>query len=62
MALREWLLLLITFLVGLGALFYASGPRAGAAYGIGLVVFGVAVIYAFRLIKQHFDRVDGERH
>lgn len=62
MTLREWLLLLITFLIGLGALFYASGPRAGAAYGIGLVVFGVAVIYGFALVKQHFDRVDAERH
>ena len=62
MTLREWLLLLLTFVVGMGALFYASEPRAGAAYGIGLVVFGVAVIYAFRLIKQYFDRIDAGRH
>ena len=62
MTLRQWVLLLITLLVGLAALFYASGPRAGAAYGIGLVVFGVAVIYAFVLLKQHFDRIDAERH
>lgn len=58
MTLKEWLMLLATFLVGMGALFWASGSRGGTAYGVGLVVFGVAVIYAFRLIKEHFDRID----
>ena len=58
MTLREWLTLLVVTLVGLAALFYASGPRAGAGYGIGLVVFGAAVIYAFVLLRQHFDRAD----
>lgn len=58
MTLKEWLMLLATFLVGMGALFWASGSHDGPAYGVGLVVFGLAVIYAFRLIKEHFDRID----
>lgn len=58
MTIKEWLTLLATFLVGMAALFWASGGQDGATYGIGLVVFGVAVIYAFRQIKEHFDRID----
>lgn len=58
MTLKEWLMLLVTFVVGMGALFWAAGSRGGTAYGIGLVVFGVAAIYAFMQIKQHFDRID----
>ena len=61
MMLREWLTLLLTVLVGLGGLFYASAPGADAAYGIGLVVAGAATIYGFMQIKQHFDRIDAER-
>lgn len=60
MSLREWLMLLLAILVGLGGLFYASAPDAGAAYGIGLVVFGVAVIYGFMVVKRHFDEADAQ--
>jgi len=62
MTLREWLSLLLVFLIGLGGLFYASAPDSGTRYGIGLVVFGAAVVYAFVLLKQHFDRIDAGRH
>lgn len=62
MTLREWMTLLLTTLVGLGGLFYASALGSGAGYGIGLVVFGAAVVYAFKLLKQHFDRIDAGGH
>jgi hypothetical protein len=61
MTVREWLLLIVTTLVGLGGLFFASSPSGGASYGLGLAIFGVALIYAFVLIKQYFDRLDSGR-
>ncbi len=62
MTLRESLRLILVTLVGLGGLFYAAIPDGGSSYGIGLVVFGAALIYGFVLVKQHFDRIDSERH
>ena len=62
MEIREWLLLLVTVLVGLVGLFWASGPEAGASYGFGLLLFGAAVVCGFLLVKQHFDRIDSGRH
>jgi hypothetical protein len=62
MVLRDWLLLLVTTLVGLGGLFYASSGSGGPSYGIGLVIFALAIVYAFYQVKQYFDRVDSERH
>jgi hypothetical protein len=55
-------LLLLTCLVGVDALFVASEVGSRAVYGIGLLVFAVAVVYAFVQVKRHFDRLDAERH
>jgi hypothetical protein len=62
MPLTQWLLLLLTSLVGIIGLFIASGAGGGTAYGIGLLVFAAAVVYAFFLLKRHFDCIDAERH
>jgi len=62
MTMRECLLLILTALVALFGLFFAAGGDAGANYGLGLAIFGVALIYAFVLIKQYFDRTDAGRH
>jgi hypothetical protein len=62
MELRGWLLLIITTIIGLGGLFYAATPNAGPSYGIGLAVFGAAIVFAFAQIKQYFDRIDAGRH
>lgn len=62
MTIRECLLLILTVLVALGGLFFASGTGGGANYGLGLAIFGAALICAFVLIKQYFDRVDSGQH
>jgi hypothetical protein len=62
MSLRQWLVLLLTCLVGIDALFVASGAGSGAVYGIALLVFAAAVVYAFAQVKWYFDRLDAERH
>ena len=62
MPLTQWLLLLMACLVGILGLFLAADAGEGTLYGIGLLVFAAAVVYAFALVKRHFDRLDAERH
>jgi len=62
MSLTQWLLLLLTCLVGILGLFLAADAGEGTLYGIGLLMFAAAVVHAFALVKRHFDRLDGERH
>jgi len=62
MSLRQWVLLLIACLVGILGLFLAAGAGSGMFYGIGLLVFAAAIVYAFVLVKQYFDRLDARRH
>jgi hypothetical protein len=62
MPLTQWLLLLMACLVGILGLFLAADAGEGTLYGIGLLVFAAAVVYAFALVKRHFDRLDVERH
>jgi len=62
MSLRQWLLLLVTCLVGIVGLFLAANTGGGTLYGIGLLGFAASVVYGFALVKQHFDRLDAERH
>jgi hypothetical protein len=62
MTIREWLLLIATIVVGLGGLFFASSPGGGVSYGLGLAIFGAAIVCAVMLIKQYFDRLDAGRH
>lgn len=60
MSLGQWFVLAVTCIVGvIGLLLAASGGEN--SYALGLMLFVGAVIYAFILIKQHFDRVDGLR-
>jgi hypothetical protein len=62
MSLKQWLTLLIVCLVGLLGLFMTADAGEGMLYGLGLLVFVAAVVYAFALVKWHFDRLDAERH
>ena len=62
MSLMQWVVLLITCLVGIFGLFLAADAGSGTLYGIGLLVFVAAVVYAFVLVKQYFDRLDAARH
>ena len=62
MALTQWLQLLIACPVGIFGLFLAAGAGSGTFYGIGLLVFVAAVVYAFAFVKWYFDRLDAQRH
>ena len=62
MSLTQWVMLLITCLLGIVGLFLAAGAGSGMFYGIGLLLFAAAVVYAFALVKQYFDRLDAQRH
>ena len=57
MSLGQWFGLAVTCVIGvIGLLLAASGGEN--IYALGLMLFVGAVIYAFVLIKQHFDRID----
>jgi hypothetical protein len=61
-SLGEWLVLALACAVGIAGLFLAASETGGTTYTIGIGLFAGAVIYAFRLVKRHFDRVDQMRH
>jgi hypothetical protein len=54
----QFFVLALIAAIGIGGLFLSSTMNAGPAYPIGLVIFGLAIIAAFYLIRRHFDRVD----
>jgi hypothetical protein len=62
MSLMQCVLLLITCLVGVVGLFVAADAGSGTFYGVGLLVFAAAVVYAFILVKQYFDHFDAGGH
>ncbi len=62
MPLTQWLLLLMSCLVGIAGLFLAADAGEGTLYAVGLLLFAAAVVCAFALVKRHFDRLDAERH
>ncbi len=62
MSLRQWLLLLLTCLVGIAGLFVTANSPEGSGYVIGLLVFIAAVVYGLVQVKQYFDRLDAEKH
>ncbi len=62
MSVQQWFVFLLTCLVAIFGLFLASGAEQGTMYAFGLLLFAVAVIYAFRQVKLYFDRVDQMRH
>ena len=45
-----------------GLLLAASHGEGGTIYALGLGLFTAAVIYAFLLIKRHFDRIEQVQH
>lgn len=58
----QWLILALTIVVAIVGLFLAASGNTGIMYAAGLLLFAAAVVYAFILIKRHFDRVDQMRH
>ena len=61
MSIGEWLVLALACAVGITGLFLAASEGGNTTYAIGLALFVCAVVYAFRLIKRHFDRIDQTR-
>lgn len=49
---------ILTILVGIGGLFYASNSVDNYSYFIGLALFVGAVLFLFQLIKSHYDQID----
>ena len=62
MAIDQWVVLLLTIAAAIVGLFLAASGETGVMYALGLLLFAAAVVYAFVLIKRHFDRVDQARH
>jgi FtsH-binding integral membrane protein len=58
MSIGQFFVLALTGVAGIAGLFLAAEPDGGAIGTIGLAVFAAAVIYAFAIIKRHFDRLD----
>lgn len=56
MTLGEWLVLALACGAAIAGLLLAASNPEGATYGMGLGLFGAAVIYAGVFIKRHFDR------
>ncbi|MDP2699576.1 hypothetical protein [Thalassospira sp.] len=52
----------LTILVAIGGLFYASGSVDGYSYFIGLIVFIAAVLFLFHLIKNFYDEQEKQNH
>ena len=57
MSLVQWLVLVVTCVIGVAGLLIASSGGENS-YALGLMLFVGAVIYVFIQIKQHFDRID----
>ena len=52
----------LTIVVGLFGLFYASGSDDGYSYFVGLALFIGAVLFMFHLIKVHYDQLEAADH
>ncbi len=59
MDVSDWGPFVAAILVAIGGLFLADA--GGGAYGLGLALFAVAVIFGFWSIKRYFDRIDAGR-
>jgi hypothetical protein len=62
MPLDQWLVLALTCCAAIVGLLVAASGGTGTGYGLGLVLFAAAVVYAFYLVKRHFDRADQLHH
>lgn len=60
MDIRDSIPFVVAILVAIGALFMIT--TGGQLYGLGIVLFLVAVIAGFWSIKRYFDRGDVARH
>ncbi len=60
MEVRDAIPFVVVILVAIGALFMIE--TGGQLYGLGIVLFAVAVIAGFWSIKRYFDRGDVARH
>tara|TARA_R110000751_G_scaffold2036_24_gene11037 strand:+ start:4075 stop:4260 length:186 start_codon:yes stop_codon:yes gene_type:complete len=49
---------ILTVVVGLGGLFYASAAHDGYSYFVGLIMFFGAILFMFSLINSHFDEIE----
>jgi hypothetical protein len=61
-ALQQWLVLALSIGAAIVGLILAASGETGTMYAAGLLLFAAAVIYAFMLIKRHFDQIDHLRH
>ncbi|AJD50488.1 uncharacterized membrane protein HdeD (DUF308 family) [Thalassospira sp. MBR-102] len=52
----------LTIVVGIFGLFYASGSHDGYSYFVGLALFFGAVLFMFALIKGHYDQLEKDGH
>ncbi|OKH88710.1 hypothetical protein [Thalassospira sp. TSL5-1] len=53
---------ILTILVGLGGLFYASAAHDGYSYFVGLALFFGAILFMFQLINSHFNEIEKSSH
>lgn len=52
----------LTIVVGIFGLFYASGSHDGYSYFVGLALFIGAVLFMFHPIKGHYDQLEEADH
>ena len=52
----------LTIVVGIFGLFYASRSHDGYSYFVGLALFFGAVLFMFALIKGHYDQLEKAGH
>ena len=52
----------LTIVVGIFGLFYASGSHDGYSYFVGLALFFGAVLFMFAQIKGHYDQLEKDGH
>ena len=52
----------LTIVVGIFGLFYASGSHDGYSYFVGMALFFGAVLFMFALIKGHYDQLEKDGH
>ena len=60
MEMRDAIPFVVTILVAIGALFMID--TGGQLYGLGIVLFLVAIVAGFWFIKRYFDRGGVARH
>ena len=52
----------LTIVVGIFGLFYASGSHDGYSYFVGMALFFGAVLFMLALIKGHYDQLEKDGH